>query len=327
MDKKNVPEEILSESHTLSRRQALFGGTCLCCLPALRCRAEAVGMSHPAIVTEVAPGLHVRRGLTEDASGSDENAIANIGFIVGREAVAVIDPGGCLEDGERLRLAIREVTKLPIRYVVMSHIHPDHIFGAAAFQPDQPVFVGHAGLPAQIDARGAFYREGLEKILGAGRAGPVVVPTRLVRDRAELDLGGRKLSLTAHAPAHTVCDLSAVDQQSGILLTGDLLFVDRVPALDGDLKGWLTQLAALKAAARQAVPGHGPVLVPLADAAAALEQYLRVLLVETRAAIAKGVPIEDAAVTVALSERGKWQMFDDYNGRNVMEAYRRLEWE
>ena len=326
MDKKNTLEEPLSQGHTLSRR-SLFGGACLCCLPALQRRAEAAGMPRPATVTEVAAGLHVRRGLTEEASDSNEDAIANIGFIVGRDAVAVIDPGGSLEDGESLRLAIREVTKLPIRYVVMSHIHPDHIFGAAAFQPDQPVFVGHAALPAQLVARGEFYRQGLEKILGAGRAGPVVAPTLLVRDRAELDLGGRVLSLTGHRPAHTVCDLSVVDQQSGILLTGDLLFVDRVPALDGDLKGWLAELAALKELARHAVPGHGPVLVPMADAAAALERYLRVLLEETRAAIAKGVPIEDAAITVALSERGNWQMFDDYNGRNVMEAYRRLEWE
>jgi transcriptional regulator GlxA family with amidase domain len=100
-----------------------------------------------------------------------------------------------------------------------------------------------------------------------------------------------------------------------------------VPALDGDLKGWLGELAALKAVARQAVPGHGPALVPWPDAAAALEQYLRALLEETRAAIAKGVPIEEAATTVALSERGHWQMFDDYHGRNVIEAYRRLEWE
>ena len=317
----------MSQAHALSRRKALFGGACLCCLPALRRRAEAAGMPRPANMTEVAPGLHVRRGLTEDASDANADAIANIGCIIGRDAVAVIDPGGCLEDGESLRLAIREVTKLPIRYVVMSHIHPDHIFGAAAFQPDQPVFVGHAALPAQFDARGEFYRQGLEKILGAGRAGPVVVPTLLVRDHAEVDLGGRVLTLTAHRPAHTVCDLSVVDQQSGVLLAGDLLFVGRVPALDGDLKGWLAELAALKAAARRAVPGHGPVLVPLADSAAALEQYLRVLLEETRAAIAKGVPIEDAAVSVALSERGNWQMFDDYNGRNVMEAYRRLEWE
>jgi glyoxylase-like metal-dependent hydrolase (beta-lactamase superfamily II) len=144
----------------------------------------------------------------------------------------------------------------------------------------------------------------------------------------ELDLGGRGLVLTAHRPAHTVSDLSVLDKQSGILFAGDLLFVGRTPSLDGDLKGWLKELAAMRdSSVRQAVPGHGPPLVRMQDAVAPLERYFTVLRDETRAAIAKGTPIEDAATTLALSERPHWAMFDAYNGRNVIEAYRRLEWE
>lgn len=309
----------------LTRRKAVFGGMCLCCLPALP-RAEAAGAPAAVLTVEVSPGIHVRRGLTEDATAANRDAIANLGFIVGRDAVAVIDPGGSLYDGISLKLAIRAITPLPIRYVTLSHVHPDHIFGAAAFKEDAAVFVGHAGLPEQLTARGEFYRRGLEKILGDGQS--VVVPTLLVKDHTELDLGDRTLTLTAHKPAHTVCDLSVMDKQSGILLTGDLLFVGRIPVLDGDLKGWLSELAALRALnIREAVPGHGPQLVPWPEAEAAQTRYLRVLLDETRAAIAKGMPIEDATTTVAQSERGNWQLFDDYHGRNVIEAYRRLEWE
>lgn len=317
-------DDALSNDNFLSRRNAIFGGLCLCCVPG-SLRAEAA--DSPALTVEVGPGIHVRRGLIEDASAANHDGIANLSFVVGRDAVAVIDPGGSLYDGMRLRLAIREVTHLPIRYVVLSHIHPDHIFGAAAFKEDA-VFVGHASLPEQLVSRGEFYRRGLEKILGDGRVENPVTPTLLVRDHAELDLGGRILSLTAHKPAHTVCDLSVVDQQSGILLSGDLLFVDRIPVLDGDLQGWLSELATLRASGvRKAVPGHGPPLVPWPAAEAAQAKYLRVLLDETRAAIAKRTSIEDAATTVAQSERGNWQLFDDYNGRNVIEAYRRLEWE
>lgn len=311
----------------LSRRQALFGGLCLCCLPS-RLRAEAIGPPQPAAMTEVSSGIHVRHGLIEDASAANRDAIANLSFIIGRDAVAVIDPGGSLADGVSLRLAIRATTPLPIRYVVLSHVHPDHIFGAAAFKEEGAVFVGHANLPVQLTSRGEFYRQGLEKILGEGQVENVVMPTQLVRDHAELDLGGRILTLTAHKPAHTVCDLSVIDQQSGILLTGDLLFVDRIPSLDGDLKGWLSELTALRALnVRDAVPGHGPTLVPFAAAEAAQSRYLRVLLDETRVAIASGASMEDATTTVAQSERGNWRLFDDYNGRNVIEAYRRLEWE
>ncbi len=279
-------------------------------------------------LAEVAPGIHIRQGVTEDATAANSDAIANIGFIVGRDAVAVVDPGGSFDDGQSLLLAIRQVTELPIRYVVQSHVHPDHVFGAAAFQAEGPVFVGHANLPQAFEARGSYYQQGLEKILGVGRAGRLVTPSLLVRDQIEIDLGERRLTLTAHPTAHTNCDLSVVDRWTNVLLAGDLLFVDRAPSIDGDLRGWLSQLTALDALkVRAAVPGHGPALVKWQDAVGNLQRYLTVLLNETRAAIDRGMPIEEAATTVGLSERGNWALFDDYNGRNVIEAYRRLEWE
>ena len=77
-----------------------------------------------------------------------------------------MDPGGSLGDGAALRDAIRGQTKLPIRYVILSHVHPDHIFGAGAFAPDKPTYVGHARLPYALAQRGEYYRSRLEKVLG-----------------------------------------------------------------------------------------------------------------------------------------------------------------
>src|ERR1019366_1788201 len=101
----------------MSRREALIAGAgMLWSLAAIRGRA-----AEGALVTEpVAPGIHIRRGVDEDASAANGDAIANSGFIVGRNAVAVFDPGGSLNDGRRLRARIREVTQLPIRFVVLS---------------------------------------------------------------------------------------------------------------------------------------------------------------------------------------------------------------
>ncbi|HEY1932976.1 MAG TPA: quinoprotein relay system zinc metallohydrolase 2 [Acetobacteraceae bacterium] len=326
-------EDPLNRAMSLTRRDALFGSACLCCLPAAARRASAVELPMPTHLVpthlmEVAPGIYIRHGVTQDATAGNEDAIANVGCVIGADAVAVMDPGGSLEDGESLRRAIRQVSGLPIRYVVMSHVHPDHVFGAAAFQPEHPVFVGHARLPQALIQRGAYYRTMLDRVLGPGRAGPVVMPTQLVRDHATLDLGDRLLDLTAHRPAHTDCDLSMVDRRTGTLLAGDLLFVDRVPSLDGDLKGWLEQLAAMQALGRfQAVPGHGPVRVDWPAAATDMVRYLTVLLTETRQAIARNVPISRAAYTVAQSERSRWKLFDAYNPRNVTVAYQQLEWE
>jgi quinoprotein relay system zinc metallohydrolase 2 len=317
----------VSVNRYLSRRDVLFG-VCACCFAGLT-RAVANARTGPTFTTdEVAAGIHIRRGVDEDATPANDDAIANIGFVVGRDAVAVMDPGGSLVDGQRLRATIRKVTSLPIRYVVMSHVHPDHIFGAGAFTEDRPQVVGHALLPNALAQRGEYYRSQLDQILGPGRAGAVVTPTMLVKDRSQIDLGGRVLEVTAHGNAHTDCDLSVLDRQTGTLLLSDLLFVRRVPSLDGSLKGWLAELAKLKGlGARRAVPGHGPTGVDWPSASRDLERYLGTLQRETRQAIAKGVDIAQAAKTVALSERDRWTLFDDYNGHNVTRAYKELEWD
>jgi glyoxylase-like metal-dependent hydrolase (beta-lactamase superfamily II) len=141
-------------------------------------------------------------------------------------------------------------------------------------------------------------------------------------------LGGRTLEITAHGNAHTDCDLSVLDRQTGTLLLSDLLFVQRVPSLDGSLKGWLTELAKLKTVdARRAVPGHGPTSVNWPSASRDLERYLGTLERGVRQAIAQGVDIGQAAKTVGLSERDHWKLFDDYNGHNVTRAYKELEWD
>jgi quinoprotein relay system zinc metallohydrolase 2 len=315
---------VKTSRHAIDRRHLLAGGLCLCCLPATLRTARA----GPIATVEVAPGLHIRRGLDQEATPGNLGGIANIGFIVGRVSVLVTDPGGSLADGEALRAAIRRVTDLPIRHVVLSHAHPDHIFGAGAFQQDGPEFVGHARLPQALARNGDYYRERLEEILGPGRAGPVVMPTLTVDTEAEIDLGDRIVALAAHGIAHTDNDLSLIDRATGTLLPADLLFVGRVPSLDGSLRGWLKELSALKALpVTRAVPGHGPTGVDWPGGSADLERYLEILLAETRAAVADNIGIEAAIETVAASERGRWALFDDYNGRNVTKAYKELEWE
>ncbi len=211
---------------------------------------------------------------------------------------------------------------------MLSHVHPDHAFGAGAFLQDEPDFIGHAKLGPALAARGDFYRQRLVEILGEANAGPVVMPTRAIRERDEIDLGGRVVSLRAHRPAHTTSDLSMFDRDSGLFLPADLLFVGRMPSLDGSLPGWIAELEGLQAENfGKATPGHGPLTVDFRSAANDLLTYLRVLRDGVRAEIDRNGSIEKAIETVGLSERGAWKLFDDYNRRNVAEAYRELEWQ
>jgi quinoprotein relay system zinc metallohydrolase 2 len=300
-------------------------------LVVLACRfAPALaGDAEPLPVQEVAPGLYVHQGEHAEATPQNEGGIANIGFIVGRDAVAVIDTGGSAAEGRRLRAAIRAVTALPIRYVINTHMHPDHVLGNAAFVEDAPAFVGHAKLPAALAARGMLYLQNQARELGAVAAGTrAILPTLTVASRMEIDLGGRVLRLVAHRTAHTDNDLSVYDVQTSTLWLADLLFIDRIPAIDGSLNGWLEVIAELRRMpAARVIPGHGPVVADWPAALDGEERYLRTLRDEIRALLRKGGTMEQAVATVGGSERGKWLLFDEYNPRNVVTAFAELEWE
>ncbi len=308
-----------------SRREAVLlatGGF----LAAAASKLPALASTAPEI-TEVAPGLFVRVGVYEMATAANKDAIANIGFVVGRESVAVIDPGGSLADGRALREAIRARTPLPIRHVILTHIHPDHILGSPAFAQDHPEFIGHAALPQFIAERGEFYRKGMYDLLG-DEGGAAIVLDRTVSSTATIDLGGRRLEIQAHGRGHSGSDLTVMDPSTGTLWAADLLFVTRIPSLDGSLRGWLKELAALKQIeAARAVPGHGPASVPWPEAAADEERYLQTLAADVRAVLKRGGDIEEAEKVAAQSERGRWLLFDEYNAHNAAQAVHELEWE
>ena len=294
-------------------------------LGATASRAETAALP----VTEIASGIFVHNGVHEEASAANADAIANVGFIIGDQAVAVIDPGGSFAEGSALRAAIRAQTDRPIRYVILTHVHPDHIFGAAAFRNDHPDFVGHAKLPGALAQRGDYYLRRLQNTLGEEASGTQIVPpTVLVSDTLDLDLGSRRLTLRAHGPAHTDNDLTIYDQKTRTLWLADLLFIDRIPVIDGSLLGWLKQLNELTTiSADRAVPGHGPVSVSWPAAEEPEQRYLEAVAHDTRAAIKSGIGIANAYRQVANSERGKWLLFDEYHPHNVTASYKELEWE
>ena len=280
-------------------------------------------------LTRIDAGVYVHEGKHLGLEHTDADDIANIGFIVGEECIAVIDTGGSVAIGRNLRQAIRRTSSLPVCYVINTHVHFDHVLGNVVFKQDAPTFIGHENLALEMEQGRAFFLSEFSANLGDNPTeASIVGPDVTVADQLELDLGNRMITLTAYPPSHSYTDLSVYDHKTGTLWLSDLLFIDRIPALDGSLKGWLKTMEILKTQqANHVIPGHGPITLPWPDAAGAQDAYLSILLNRTREAIANGAFMEEVIETVGKTEKTQWLLHEENHQRNVTRAFTELEWE
>ncbi len=289
----------------------------------------AVATANALELDQVADGIYVHIGQHVGIEHANRADIANIGFIVGDDCVAVIDTGGSLAIGTQLRQEISNLTDKPVCYVINTHVHYDHVLGNAAFNDEATQFVGHSKLPDALTANVEFFLQEFKTELGNSDNPELIVkPEVLVDDTLEIDLGNRVLELRAYPTAHTRSDLSIYDKRSGTLWLSDLLFRERIPVLDGSLKGWLAVMEEIAAMEVNCViPGHGSVSDSLAGAMQAQHEYLTTLLVGTRAMLAEGAFMEEVIDQVGAEEALKWELHEQEHKRNVSKAFVELEWE
>lgn len=308
----------------------LMAGLCLALVLACLSVAAQAAETTPLEMVEVAPGVFVHQAPYALALPRNLGFVGNAGFVVGKDAVAVIDTGGSAKAGARLLAAIRARTALPVRYVINTHVHPDHLLGNAAFVAPGVTFIGHRNLPEALAERAETYLAATRRLIGeeAAAGTRAIPPDVTVSDRLAIDLGGRPLLIEAWPTAHTSTDLTVFDQATGTWFLGDLLFAGHVPALDGKLTGWIALLDALeRRKAARVVPGHGPPSLSWPEAAAPMERYLRRLAADVRGMIRDGRTMSEATREAGQEEASHWALFEDFNPRNATAAFHELEWE
>lgn len=207
---------------------------------------------------QVAPDTWLVEGRRESFSTTNGGNIVNVAFIVTDAGVVLFDTGPSLRFGQQLRHAIARITDKPVVLVINSHAHPDHFLGNQAFA-DVPIGA-LSGTTTQITQNGDSFATNLYGLTGDWMRGTeVVVPAELPPDDP-LILGGHRLRFLAFE-GHTGADLVMLDETTGVLFAGDLVFYQRAlttPQTPG-LAHWraeLDQLAQLDY--RLLIPGHGP---------------------------------------------------------------------
>lgn len=208
---------------------------------------------------QLAEGVWLVEGSTDNFATDNGGNIVNVGFIETADGVVVIDSGPSRRYGEALRQSIEKTTGKAVVRVLLTHHHPDHALGNQAFAG-----VPIAALPETtrlLAEQGDAMAENMYRLVGDWMRGTeVVLPTEQLQE-GTLEIGGRRLQLLA-LRGHTGADLAILDERTGVLFAGDILFYQRAlttpnsPGLDV----WQADLDRLEALPwRQIVPGHGPV--------------------------------------------------------------------
>jgi glyoxylase-like metal-dependent hydrolase (beta-lactamase superfamily II) len=268
-------------------------------------------------------GNNVYAVIDEPKGGAGSNS----GFVIGDDGVAVIDTFVNPAAAKQLLAEIQKLTKLPVKFVINTHYHLDHVAGNGVFAETGAVIIGHRNIRGWIHTENLkFFGKDIKPEQKAMVEG-LVAPNLIYDSVIELYLGSRRI-VVRYYPGHTGGDSVVFVPDAQVVFCGDLFWRKTLPNLiDGTTDKWASTDAKLAAEAPKAtfVPGHGDV------GNASDVQEFGGYLNDLRAMMAQPVKdglMDDALVNAVLpglkEKYGKWNFFDYFAKRNILDMAKEL---
>ncbi|MFT7771727.1 MBL fold metallo-hydrolase [Roseateles sp.] len=284
----------------------------------------------PLQLQPVAPNVWFAQGEAALGSAENRNFISNAGVVITSAGVVVIDALGSPALAEDLLDAIRAITPLPVRYVVLTHYHADHIYGLQVFKDRGATVIAHEAGRDYLQSDTALMRlqasrEALAPWIDAGTR--LVPADRWIAGDMTLELGGERLRIHRVGPAHTPEDLTVFVESARVLFAGDLAFRGRIPYVgQADSRGWIAALSTLiDAAPAVIVPGHGPASTEALADLKLTRDYLLYLRDTMGRAAAAMTPFDEAYAGTDWSAFQHLPLFGAANRMNAYNTYLLME--
>jgi glyoxylase-like metal-dependent hydrolase (beta-lactamase superfamily II) len=293
---------------------------CVLAILAVSSGAAARGADAPGPFFTLKPlGANVFAAIDVPKSGGGANA----GFVVGDDGVLVVDTFESADAAKQLLAEIQKVTKLPVKYVVNTHYHLDHVAGNGVFASQGAVILGHRNIPGWIHTQNLkFFGKDIKPEQKAFVEG-LVAPEVTYADGVVVHLGSRIIEVRSH-PGHTGGDSVVTIPDAKVTFGGDLFWCATLPNLiDASTEPWIATLSALETSFPENtfVPGHGDV-GKIADVRA-FRGYLTDLRGFVQAAQAQGKSgdaLLEAVLASSKAKYGTWQFFDYFSKKNVTDT-------
>jgi len=267
-----------------------------------------------------------KAGIPTDNAGF----ISNAGFIVTPDGVVVFDALGTPSLAARLLAEIRKVTALPIRYVVVSHYHADHIYGLQVFKELGAKIIAPEGAKlylASAVADSLLDTRRFELSPWVNDSTHLIVPDEYIDKDTQFSLGGIKFKIQLIGNAHSQGDLTLLVEPDNVLFSGDLIFEGRIPFVgQANINNWLKALNNMRDVNVTAVlPGHGPLAKDPNALINLTYGYLSLLKDKMQTATKNWIPFAEAYSKIDWSDYKSLPAFDAANRSNAYNVFLFME--
>jgi glyoxylase-like metal-dependent hydrolase (beta-lactamase superfamily II) len=269
---------------------------------------------------------------TPGSATEHDGFISNAGVVITSKGVVLFDALGTPSLGYLLLSKIRELTDKPIRKVITSHYHADHIYGLQVFKDSTDEHGVEVWAPK--GAKDYLNSDGSKNRLKERRESlfpwvdentRIIDPDVYIAEQKQFRLGGLEFTIIPLGSTHSQGDLMLRVENDGVLFSGDLIFQGRIPFVEGDTTVWLEQLRHLDAAnINVIVPGHGAALHDAAQAVSFTAGYLQFMHDQMGAAVDELIPFAEAYANTDWSRYEKLPAFVA-NRPNAYHIYLQLE--
>ena len=276
---------------------------------------------------QVSPHVWAWIGPYEAPTKANQGFRMNLGFVVGTQAVAVIDSGYTPDMAREMLSQIRAITPLPVRYVINTNSQPHRFMGNDVFRQAGAQIIAASDAAERMQNEGHGFASGIATTLGLPEPPAVPeTPELLIEDDAgeTLDLGGSvALAIEHYGRTHTRGTLVVRVTPDQTVFAGDILYGGRLLAIlpDSHVGMWITAFERLRGVeAKLFIPGHGKPGA-LADFEHPTYTYLSGLKAHMDLAIENGTEMAEATASFDAQPWSTLANFSELAGRNASLAY------